>query len=75
MRECDGQGAPTTPPSTTCCTAGTKRTTARCAAATRDLVEAIVDGARYDNRDPKLDILTLDEVRTTYFLKPMNAPS
>ena len=41
----------------------------------RDLIDAIVDVARYDEQQPRLTPAALDEVCTTYFLKPMNAPS
>jgi predicted ATPase with chaperone activity len=36
----------------------------------RDLVEAIVDVARYDGRTPLLTAAALDEVCATYFLRP-----
>jgi predicted ATPase with chaperone activity len=41
----------------------------------RDLVEAIVDAARYEGHAPELTAERLDEVCTTYFLRPLNAPS
>lgn len=41
----------------------------------RDLVEAVVDGAGYDNRAPELSISALDEACATYFLRPLNAPA
>ncbi|MBF6600083.1 MAG: ATP-binding protein [Dehalococcoidia bacterium] len=40
----------------------------------RDLIEAIVDGARYEERRPELTPDALDEVCTTYFLRPLHAP-
>ena len=40
----------------------------------RDLVEAIIDYCRYENRPPVLSVAVLDEVCATYFLRPMNAP-
>jgi len=40
----------------------------------RDLVEAIVDAAKYETRQAVLSRDTLDEACTTYFLRPMNAP-
>jgi len=41
----------------------------------RDLVEAIVDAAQYDDRTPETSVAALDEACTTYFLRPLNAPS
>jgi predicted ATPase with chaperone activity len=41
----------------------------------RDLLEAIVDGARYEQRPAELTPDALDEVCTTYFLRSMNAPT
>ncbi len=41
----------------------------------RDLVEAIVDTARYEGRTPALSPETLDEACSTYFLRPLNAPA
>ena len=40
----------------------------------RDIVEAIVDAAKYENRAPVLSRESVDEACTTYFLRPMNAP-
>ena len=41
----------------------------------RDLVEAIVDAAAYENRTPQLTTASIDEACATYFLEPMNAPA
>ena len=41
----------------------------------RDIVEAIVDAAAYDERTPELTQASLDEACVTYFLRPMNAPT
>jgi len=41
----------------------------------RDLVDAIVDAARYDERSPAISIEALDEACRTYFLRPLNAPT
>ncbi|MBI2723434.1 MAG: ATP-binding protein [Chloroflexi bacterium] len=41
----------------------------------RDLVEAVVDAARYEGREPELTMDALDEACATYFLRPMNAPA
>lgn len=40
----------------------------------RDLVEAIADMAKYEGRPPQITVETLDEVCSTYFLRPLNAP-
>jgi predicted ATPase with chaperone activity len=40
----------------------------------RDIVEAIVDAARYEGRTPVLSRESVDEACATYFLRPMNAP-
>jgi predicted ATPase with chaperone activity len=40
----------------------------------RDIVEAIVDAAKYEERSPVLSRESVDEACTTYFLRPMNAP-
>jgi MoxR-like ATPase len=40
----------------------------------RDLVEAIIDYCRYEGRPPVFSVDVLDEVCTTYFLRPMHAP-
>ncbi len=40
----------------------------------RDIVEAIVDAAKYEDRSPVLSRESVDEACTTYFLRPMNAP-
>jgi predicted ATPase with chaperone activity len=40
----------------------------------RDIVEAIVDAAKYESRQPVLSRESVDEACTTYFLRPMNAP-
>jgi hypothetical protein len=40
----------------------------------RDLVEAILDYCRYESRPPVLSVDVLNEVCTTYFLRPMQAP-
>ena len=39
----------------------------------RDLVEAIIDAAAYDNRTPSLTAASIDEACATYFLEPVNA--
>ena len=41
----------------------------------RDLVEAIVDMAKYEGHPPQMSVETLDEVCSTYFLRPLNAPA
>jgi len=41
----------------------------------RDLVEAIIDMARYDEEKAELTVDTLDEVCSTYFLRPFNSPA
>ncbi len=41
----------------------------------RDLVEAIIDFCRYERRPPALSVDILDEVCTTYFLRPLHAPA
>lgn len=41
----------------------------------RDLVEAVVDAANYDGRPPALTPEIIDEICTTYFLRPLNAPA
>ena len=41
----------------------------------RDLVEAVVDAAQYDNRAPSITAATLDEACTTYFLRPLSTPA
>ncbi len=41
----------------------------------RDLVEAIMDAAAYDQTAPALSARALDEVCATYFLRPLNAPA
>ncbi|TAK61821.1 MAG: ATP-binding protein [Dehalococcoidia bacterium] len=40
----------------------------------RDIVEAIVDAAQYEQHDPLLSIEAIDEACATYFLTPLNAP-
>ena len=40
----------------------------------RDIVEAIVDAAAYENRTPQMTTASIDEACATYFLEPMNAP-
>jgi hypothetical protein len=40
----------------------------------RDIVEAIVDAAKYEERAPIVTRESVDEACTTYFLRPMNAP-
>src|SRR5207244_6213777 len=41
----------------------------------RDIVEAIIDAARYESRPPQLTVVAVDEACNTYFLRPMNAPA
>lgn len=41
----------------------------------RDIIEALVDAARYDKRAPGITPELIDEVCATYFLRPMNAPA
>jgi predicted ATPase with chaperone activity len=41
----------------------------------RDLIEAIVDGARYDDRPPELTEREIDDACETYFLRPLHAPA
>lgn len=41
----------------------------------RDLVEAIVDTCAYERVAPRMDAALVDEVCTTYFLRPLNAPT
>jgi SpoVK/Ycf46/Vps4 family AAA+-type ATPase len=41
----------------------------------RDLIEAVVDAARFERQAPQLTPATVDEACTTYFLRPMNAPA
>lgn len=41
----------------------------------RDLVEAIVDSCSYERLAPRMDTAILDEVCSTYFLRPLNAPA
>ncbi len=41
----------------------------------RDLVEAVVDGARYEQRPAQLTVAALDEACVSYFLRPLNAPA
>ena len=41
----------------------------------RDIIEALVDAARYDERSPSLTPELIDEVCATYFLRPLNAPT
>ncbi|MEX2246077.1 MAG: ATP-binding protein [Dehalococcoidia bacterium] len=40
----------------------------------RDLVDAVVDAARYEGRRPELTVAALDEACATYFLRPLNSP-
>jgi hypothetical protein len=40
----------------------------------RDLVEALIDYCRYERCEPTLSGDVLDEVCTTYFVRPMHAP-
>ncbi len=41
----------------------------------RDIIEALTDAARYEQRAPGLTPALVDEVCATYFLRPMNAPT
>jgi predicted ATPase with chaperone activity len=41
----------------------------------RDIVEAVVDAAEYEETTARINTVSLDEACTTYFLRPMNAPS
>lgn len=41
----------------------------------RDIIEALVDAARYDKRAPGITPELIDEVCATYFLRPLNAPT
>jgi len=41
----------------------------------RDIVEALTDYCRYERRPPLLSADVLNEVCTTYFLRPMQAPA
>jgi len=41
----------------------------------RDVVEAIMDGATYERQAPVLSAQAIDEACTTYFLRPLNAPT
>ncbi len=41
----------------------------------RDIVEAVVDAAEYEKATARINDASIDEACTTYFLRPMNAPS
>ena len=41
----------------------------------RDLIEAVIDAARFERQTPALTPAMIDEACTTYFLHPMNAPA
>ena len=40
----------------------------------RDIIEAVIDASMFDGRPPALSPELIDEVCTTYFLRPGNAP-
>ncbi len=41
----------------------------------RDVIEALIDAARFEGRTPELTADAMDEACSTYFLRPMNAPA